>query len=104
MRPSVNQPEVQTMSDENLKQDIINDDRRWGHLGHESKESEMDYQQQISDRVLNYRGCAVQVYGGWVWSLGFGDEQRWSKRPTRHECERIVYEVVERLGEDEAFA
>lgn len=86
-----------------LRDMIIRADHIGGDYGHESEETQADYEQQISDRVLAYPGCAIQVYGGWVWSLGFGDEQRWSKRPTRHECERVVYEVVERLGIEEAF-
>ena len=81
---------------------IIRDDANWGDLGHESVESQRDYMQQISDAVANYPGYAAQVYGGWVWRVG-SNEQRWSKRLTQHECERVVYEVVERLGIEVAF-
>lgn len=62
----------------------------------------MDNEQQISDAVADYPGYAAQVHGGWVWRVG-SNEQRWSKRLTQHECERIVYEVVERLGIEDAF-
>ena len=84
------------------KDSIIRDDATWGDYGHESVESQRDYMQQISDAVANYPGYAAQVYGGWVWRVG-SNEQRWSKRLTQHECERVVYEVVERLGIEDAF-
>jgi len=89
------------MSNE-LKKMIIRDDKNCGDIGHESEETQLDFEQQISDRVLQYRGCAHEVWGGWIWVVG-SNEQRWSKRPTRHQCERVVYEVVERLGEEDAF-
>ncbi len=85
-----------------MKNLIIRDDKNCGDL-HESVESQKDYEQQISDAVFNYPGYAKEVWGGWVWVVGFSNEQRWSKRSTRHECERVVYEVVERLGIEEAF-
>lgn len=85
-----------------LKEIIIRDDKNWGDIGHESEETQLDFEQQISDRVFKYQGCAREVWGGWVWVVG-GNEQRWSKRPTRHQCERVVHEVVERLGEEDAF-
>lgn len=56
----------------------------------------------IEDTVLEHPGCAREVWGGWVWVVGC-NEQRWSKRPTRAECERVVSEVVERLGVEDAF-
>ena len=84
------------------KDSIIRDDANWGDLGHESVESQRDYMQQISDAVADYPGYASQVNGGWVWIIG-SNEQRWSKRLTQHECERVVYEVVERLGIEDAF-
>jgi hypothetical protein len=92
------------MTMQTLKTDIIRADETYGDYGHESAETQADYEQQISDRVAHYPGCAVQVYSGWVWSLRFGDEQRWSRRSTKHECERVVYQVVERLGIEEAFS
>ena len=84
------------------KDSIIRDDATWGDYGHESVESQRDYMQQISDAVADYPGYAAQVHGGWVWRVG-SNEQRWSKRLTQHECERVVYEVVERLGIEDAF-
>ena len=85
-----------------IKNSIIRDDANWGDLRHESVESQRDYMQQISDAVSNYPGYAAQVHGGWVWIIG-SNEQRWSKRLTQHECERVVYEVAERLGIEDAF-
>ena len=85
-----------------IKASIIRDDATWGDYGHESVESQRDYEQQISAAVANYPGYAAQVYGGWVWRVG-SNEQRWSKRLTQHECERVVYEVAERLGIEDAF-
>ena len=85
-----------------MKATIIRDDANHGDFNHDSEQSQRDYQEQISDAVLNISGCAREVWGGWVWVVR-SNEQRWSKRPTRHECERVVYEVVERLGENEAF-
>lgn len=77
-----------------LKQDIIN------NISHES--SDLYRIAHIEDQVFKYRGCARQVYGGWVWVVD-GNEQRWSKRPTHAQCIETVYEVVERLGEEDAF-
>jgi hypothetical protein len=85
-----------------LKNIVIRHDKNCGDWGHESAESQRDYEQQISDAVANYPGCAVQVWGGWIWRDG-SNEQAWSKRATRHECERAVYEVVERIGIEAAF-
>jgi hypothetical protein len=85
-----------------MKAIIIRDDTSLGDLGHDSEQSQRDYEQQISDAVLNISGSAVEVWGGWVWMVN-RVEQHWSKRTTRHQCERIVYQVVERLGETEAF-
>lgn len=85
-----------------IKNSIIRDDANCGDFGHESVESQRDYMQQISDAVADYPGYAVQVHGGWVWRVG-SNEQRWSKRIWKHECERVVYEVVERLGIEDAF-
>lgn len=84
-----------------IRTQICDDDAQWGDLGHESEESQRDYEQQIHNHVELYPGCAQQVYSGWVWVTEI--EHSWSKRPTRESCERVVYEVVERLGVDEAF-
>lgn len=51
------------------------------------------------DRIPGY---ARQVYSGWVWAIG-SNEMQWSRRSTREECERVVYEVVERMGIENAF-
>ena len=85
-----------------LKEMIIRDDKNGGDWGHESEESQRDYERQISDQVFKYPGCAVERWGGWVWRVNM-QQQEWSKRQTRHQCERAVYEVVERLGIEEAF-
>ena len=52
--------------------------------------------------IEDIQGSAEPVWGGWVWVVG-RNEQRWSKRPTQAECKRVVCEVVERLGEEDAF-
>ena len=52
--------------------------------------------------ILELPGHPRQVWGGWVWVVG-SNEQRWSKRATRAECEQVVAEVVERLGVEDAF-
>ena len=57
----------------------------------------------IEQQTRTYPGAPVEVWGGWVWMIGFSDEQRWPKRPTYRECIEAVYETVERLGIDEAF-
>jgi len=88
------------MSD--LKQMIVGDDKNLGDFGHDSEESQCDYERQIADRVSAYLGDAREVPGGWVWVIG-ENEQRWSKRSTRHQCERVVYEVVETIGMADAF-
>ena len=49
-------------------------------------------------------GYASNVWGGFVWIDGDGNEQRWSKRASREECEATVLSTVERLGVEEAFA
>jgi hypothetical protein len=85
-----------------MKNEIVRDDERFGDWNHESEETERDYEQQIRDAVETYSGYATQVHGGWVWIVG-SNEQRWSRRSTRHACERVVYAVVEHLGEEDAF-
>lgn len=56
-------------------------------------------------RVLDtIPGYAAEVFGGFVWITEDGVEQRWSKRATRAECERVVVETVDRLGVESAFA
>jgi hypothetical protein len=52
--------------------------------------------------IDNIPGFPQQVWSGWVWCIG-SNEQSWSKRSTRTECERVVMEVVERLGVEDAF-
>ena len=86
----------------NMKNEIVRFDERFGDWGHETEETERDYEQQIHERVETYSGYARQVHSGWVWVVGC-NEQRWSRRPTRHACERVVYQVVEHLGEEDAF-
>ena len=78
-----------------LKQDIISS------ISHE--DSDLHRIAHIEDQVFKYRGFARPVWGGWVWVVA-GQEQRWSKRPTHAECLEVVYEVVERLGEEAAFS
>ena len=85
-----------------MKNEIVQFDERFGDWGHESEETERDYEQQIRDCVETYSGYARQVHSGWVWVVGC-NEQRWSRRATRHACERVVYQVVEHLGEEDAF-
>lgn len=43
-------------------------------------------------------GHAQPIWGGYVWMTEGGVEHRWSKRPTRVQCEAIVREVCERDG------
>lgn len=52
--------------------------------------------------IEDISGYAGEVWGGWLWVVN-GQEQRWSKRPTQAECKKVVCEVVERLGEEDAF-
>jgi hypothetical protein len=85
-----------------MKNEIVQFDAHFGDWGHESEETERDYEQQIRDCVETYSGYATQVHSGWVWVVG-SNEQRWSRRSTRHACERVVYQVVELLGEEDAF-
>lgn len=77
-----------------MKQEII--------LSIDPSPSELDRIEAIEDQVQRYAGHPRQVWGGWVWVVG-SNEQRWSKRPTYSECIEVVYEVVERLGEEDAF-
>ena len=51
------------------------------------------------DRIPGY---ARQVYSGYIWADG-SHEMPWSRRSTREGCERVVLEVVERLGIEVAF-
>lgn len=48
-------------------------------------------------------GAAHAVYAGWVWIVD-GRELRWTKRPTRPECEAVLMEVCQRLGVESALA
>lgn len=48
-------------------------------------------------------GAAYEVWAGWVWIVD-GRELRWTKRPTRSECEAVLIEVCERLGVEAALA
>lgn len=54
--------------------------------------------------ISDVPGYASNVWGGFVWIDNEGQEQRWSKRASREECESVVLEVVNRLGIDAAFA
>ena len=58
--------------------------------------------ESVRDALEEVPGRAREVWGGWIWVVG-SNEQRWSKRPTRAECEQVVAEVVERLGVEDAF-
>lgn len=59
--------------------------------------------QQTFTKIEDVPGYAQNVWGGFVWSVD-GEEQRWSKRATQEECERVVLETVNRLGVEEAFS
>lgn len=48
-------------------------------------------------------GYASSVWGGYVWIDGNGNEQHWSKRATKEECEAVVVETCNRLGVEAAF-
>lgn len=61
----------------------------------------------MSDQITSIEqipGHASNVWGGFVWIDGDGNEQRWSKRATQDECEAAVMETCTRLGIEEAFA
>lgn len=49
-------------------------------------------------------GYAANVWGGFIWIDGDGQEQRWSKRATKEQCESTVLEACNRLGVEAAFA
>lgn len=49
-------------------------------------------------------GYASNVWGGYVWIDGNGNEQRWSKRATQSDCESVVLETCNRIGTESAFA
>ena len=84
-----------------LKAQIAQDVNTCGDFSPDA-ESERMQDEAIADQVANYPGAAHQVWAGWVWIVD-GVEQRWSKQPTLEKCNKMVYEVVERLGLDEAF-
>lgn len=48
------------------------------------------------------KGHPRQVWCGWIWVVD-GVEQRWSKRQELDECCDVMLEVVNRLGQVEAF-
>lgn len=55
-------------------------------------------------KIEHVPGYAAEVWGGFVWVDGDGNEQRWSKRSTLGECEATALETCNRLGIEEAFA
>ena len=49
-------------------------------------------------------GYASNVWGGFIWIDGDGNEHRWSKRATQAECEAVVLDVCRRRGIESAFS
>lgn len=59
----------------------------------------------MSDLTLEkIPGYASNVWGGFIWIDGDGNEQPWSKRATKDECEAVVLDVCQRRGIEAAFA
>ena len=43
-------------------------------------------------------GYAAIVWGGYLWINSAGNEQFWTKRPTKEQCESVTLEACQRLG------
>ena len=76
--------------------------QHWQACRAEEEQAEASRLEAIDEQVAKYPGAAREVWGGWVWVVN-GNEHSWSKRATQVECHEVVFNVVERIGVDDAF-
>jgi len=81
-------------------------DEDWQTEANETLAALLDAEQDAAryeamrDATQGYPGFPTQVWGGWVWYV---DGREYFKRQTYEELIRTTYDVVERIGIEEAF-